>query len=60
MKFILLIKIKIFYFHIKRKILSASFEEALEMVLNDDRPLKIINAYKNISAAIIKLQILRK
>ena len=31
-------------------------EEALEMVLNDKRPLKIINAYKNQSASIIKLE----
>ena len=30
-------------------------KRALEMVLNDDRPLKIINAYENKSAAIIKL-----
>ena len=30
--------------------------EALEMVLNDERPLKIINAYKNQSASIIKLE----
>ena len=30
--------------------------EALEMVLNDKRPLKIINAYKNRSASIIKLE----
>ena len=30
-------------------------DKALEMVLNDDRPLKIINAYENKSAAIIKL-----
>ena len=30
-------------------------KRALEMVLNDDRPLKIINAYENRSAAIIKL-----
>ena len=29
---------------------------ALEMVLNDKRPLKIINAYKNQSASIIKLE----
>ena len=29
--------------------------EALEMVLNDERPLKIINAYKNQSASLIKL-----
>tara|TARA_B100000787_G_scaffold2572_1_gene1936 strand:- start:972 stop:2753 length:1782 start_codon:yes stop_codon:yes gene_type:complete len=30
--------------------------EALEMVINDKRPLKIINAYKNQSASIIKLE----
>ena len=30
--------------------------EALKMVLNDKRPLKIINAYKNQSASIIKLE----
>jgi len=30
-------------------------KRALEMVLNDDRPLKIINAYENKSAALIKL-----
>ena len=30
--------------------------EALEMVLNDKRPLKIINVYKNQSASIIKLE----
>ena len=30
--------------------------EALEMVSNDTRPLKIINAYKNQSASIIKLE----
>ena len=30
-------------------------KRALKMVLNDDRPLKIINAYENRSAAIIKL-----
>ena len=30
--------------------------EALEMVFNDKRPLKIINAYKNQSASIIKLE----
>jgi len=31
-------------------------QEALKMVLNDKRPLKIINAYKNQSASIIKLE----
>ena len=30
-------------------------ERALKMVLNDDRPLKIINAFENYSGAIIKL-----
>ena len=30
--------------------------ETLEMVLNDKRPLKIINAYKNQSASLIKLE----
>ena len=30
--------------------------EALEMVLNDKRPLKILNAFKNQSASIIKLE----
>ena len=30
--------------------------EALEMVLNDKRPLKIMNAYKNQTASIIKLE----
>ena len=31
-------------------------DQALKLVLDDDRPLKIINAPKNISAAIIRLQ----
>ena len=31
-------------------------QEALEMVSNDKRPLKITNAYKNHSASIIKLE----
>ena len=31
-------------------------DEALKLVLQDDRPLKIINALENISAAIIRLQ----
>jgi two-component system nitrogen regulation sensor histidine kinase NtrY len=31
-------------------------QEALEIVLNDKRPLKIINAYKNQTASIIKLE----
>ena len=32
-------------------------DRALEMVLNDDRPLKIINTFENKSAAIIKLNL---
>ena len=32
-------------------------DRALEMVLNDDRPLKIINTFENKSAAIIKLSL---
>ena len=47
----------------KKKILISSTNskyipienEALNMVLNDDRPLKIINAFENKSAAVIKL-----
>jgi len=35
---------------------KAPLSEALEMVINDKRPLKIINAYKNQSASIIKLE----
>ena len=31
-------------------------DQALKLVLEDDRPLKIINAPKNISAAIMRLQ----
>ena len=31
-------------------------DQAIKMVLNDDKPLKIINAYENKSAAIIKIQ----
>ncbi len=31
-------------------------QEALEMVLNDKRPLKILNAYKNQTASIMKLE----
>ena len=31
-------------------------DKALNLVLNDDRPLKIINAPENISAAIMRLQ----
>jgi two-component system nitrogen regulation sensor histidine kinase NtrY len=35
---------------------SPPLPEALEMVLNDKRPLKILNAFKNQSASIIKLE----
>ena len=35
---------------------QAPLKEALEMVRNDKRPLKIINAYENQSASIIKLE----
>ena len=35
---------------------SPPLEEALEMVLNDKRPLKILNAYKNQTASIMKLE----
>ena len=47
----------------KNLLISSSLSEyvpiedrALKMVLNDDRPLKIINAFENRSGAIIKLQ----
>ena len=33
-------------------------DRAIEMVLNDDRPLKIINTFENKSAAVIKLTIM--
>ena len=35
---------------------KAPLPEALDMVVNDKRPLKIINAYKNQTASIIKLE----
>ena len=35
---------------------QAPIDDALKLVLDDDRPLKIINAAQNISAAIIRLQ----
>ncbi len=38
-----------------RKLYIPPLKEALEMVENDDRPLKIINAYENQSASLIKL-----
>ena len=39
-----------------RSLYRPPLPEALEMVLNDKRPLKIINAYKNQTASIIKLE----
>ena len=38
------------------KLYSPPLDGALKLVLDDDRPLKIINAPENISAAIIRLQ----
>ena len=34
-------------------------DEALNLVLDDDRPLKIINAFENRSAAIMRFKILK-
>ena len=39
-----------------KNIYNPPLDEALKLVLNDDRPLKIINAPQNISAAIMRLQ----
>ncbi len=39
-----------------RSLYQPPLEEALKLVLDDDRPLKIINAPENISAAIMRLQ----
>ena len=39
-----------------RSLYKPPLPEALEMVLNDKRPLKIINAYKNQTASIIKIE----
>ena len=38
----------------ERTIHSTNVDKALNLVLNDDRPLKIINAPANISAAIMR------
>ena len=43
-----------FYYHLLTLDIPVE-DEALKLVLNDDRPLKIINAFENKSAAIIKL-----
>ena len=40
----------------KKDLYQKPIKEALEMVSNDKRPLKIINAFKNQSASIIKLE----
>ena len=40
----------------KTSLYKPPLPEALEMVLNDKRPLKILNAYKNQTASIIKLE----
>ena len=40
----------------KQQIYEPPLDEALNLVLNDDRPLKIINAPQNMSAAIMRLQ----
>ena len=37
-------------------ILYTTSRSALNLVLDDDRPLKIINAFENRSAAIMRLQ----
>ena len=39
----------------KNKLYQPPSNEALKMVQNDDRPLKIINAYENTSAALMRL-----
>ena len=39
----------------KKTVYSPPSNEALKMVQNDDRPLKILNAYENTSAALMKL-----
>ncbi|MDA9071786.1 ATP-binding protein [Candidatus Pelagibacter sp.] len=40
----------------KNKLYQPPLQEALEMVANDKRPLKILNAFENQSASIIKLE----
>ena len=44
-----------FFFFVKSKY-KQPLDKALKLVLEDDRPLKIINAQENISAAIMRLQ----
>ena len=51
-----MIKIKSYYLHQPKNKYKTSSDRALNLVLDDDRPLKIINAFENISAAIIRLQ----
>ncbi len=47
---------KLFYSTVKEKDYIPPLDKALNLVLDDDRPLKIINAQANISAAIMRLQ----
>ena len=58
MKYILLIRIKKLLFSTLKniKLYNPPVDEALNLVLDDDRPLKIINAFENRSAAIMRLQ----
>tara|TARA_B100000963_G_scaffold361995_1_gene401803 strand:- start:1246 stop:3027 length:1782 start_codon:yes stop_codon:yes gene_type:complete len=42
----------------KQNIYQPPSKEALNMVQNDDRPLKILNAYENTSAALMKLSVM--
>ena len=47
---------KLFYSTVKEEDYIPPLDKALNLVLDDDRPLKIINAQANISAAIMRLQ----
>ena len=47
---------KLFYSTVKEEDYIPPLDKALNLVLDDDRPLKIINAKANISAAIMRLQ----
>ena len=47
---------KLLYSTEKKEAYKAPIDKALKLVLDDDRPLKIINAQENISAAIMRLQ----
>jgi two-component system nitrogen regulation sensor histidine kinase NtrY len=58
MKYILLILIKNYYLQLldDDQPYMPPVDKALNLVLDDDRPLKIINAFENRSAAIMRLQ----